>query len=750
MPESVPFPVTVVSIMMVVGQKIKKHSTILRYKYWEYRDDPEQLKQKEDNPQLFKDKDVDKIRMEFGGSYEIPMDAEVEEINIKIGDEVVHSDQVIAKVLEPCTHPIQYSGLCAVCGKDLEEVDYSGYNYQERNSIAVSYGSSDIKMSMNEAERIEQSSMKHLLKDKKLILVVDLDQTVIHATVDPTVAEWQKDPSNPNYSAVKDVQKFSLEETPILPPGYTGPQPRPTVCWYYVKVRPGLEEFLSKISEIYEMHIYTMATRAYAKAIAKIIDPDGRYFGDRILSRDESGSLTQKSLKRLFPVDQSMVVVIDDRGDVWNWSPNLIKVVPYDFFVGIGDINSSFLPRQHALLGPSKRRKSLADLEEKLNAEKDLEEFGGRPPVENEDNEEAVDLSDSESEASEANSTLASSPIERILEIGGGEDNTDLLAAQSSKRNASLEQQQHDRPLAKLQDDLDKIIEKESRNGTPKHEENDTNGSLLPLDTDLEKRNLLYDEDTELHSLGQALVRVHNEFYYEFENQSTGPPDVKDIMTQMKQFVFTDLTFLFSGILPIGSRLDSADIVIWSRSFGAKVVPNYTQGVTHVICKSLGTYKVRLAKTIDPNCKIVHPDWIFKCMALWEQVPEDDYIIELHERDLLSKEEADQYMKSHDIGGLSLEDSNNVNESSMFIGAIDWDDLDMPEFSDSDQEDDDSKKRVLSDDEDANTSKRMKLDESEIHLQDGEEDEDDDDDDLLNEIMQGLEEDEEDGESQEN
>jgi len=28
------------------------------------------------------------------------------------------------------------------------------------------------------------------------------------------------------------------------------------------------------------------------------------------------------------------------------WQPNLVKVMPYDFFVGIGDINSSFLPKQ--------------------------------------------------------------------------------------------------------------------------------------------------------------------------------------------------------------------------------------------------------------------------------------------------------------------------------------------------------------------------------------------------------------------
>jgi RNA polymerase II subunit A-like phosphatase len=70
-----------------------------------------------------------------------------------------------------------------------------------------------------------------------------------------------------------------------------------------------------------------------------------------------------KSLKRLFPSDQSMVVIIDDRADIWNWSPHLVKVIPCatfcswlcclrltlpldEFFVGTGDINSATLPKQ--------------------------------------------------------------------------------------------------------------------------------------------------------------------------------------------------------------------------------------------------------------------------------------------------------------------------------------------------------------------------------------------------------------------
>lgn len=124
--------------------------------------------------------------------------------------------------------------------------------------------------------------------------------------------------------------------------------------------RPGLSEFLKDMSKKYEMHIYTMGTRSYAEAVVKEIDPTGVLFQDRILSRDENGSMTKKRLERLFPSDISKVLVLDDRGDVWDYSPNLIQIKPYEYFIGIGDINSPFaqpkkdiIPSAETLAKPS-------------------------------------------------------------------------------------------------------------------------------------------------------------------------------------------------------------------------------------------------------------------------------------------------------------------------------------------------------------------------------------------------------------
>ena len=206
-----------------------------------------------------------------------------------------------------------------------------------RAQINMIHDQTSLKVSENEASRAEGELQRRLLQHRKLSLVVDLDQTIIHACIEPTIGEWQKDPTSPNYEAVKDVRSFQLTDD--------GVRGLASGCWYYIKMRPGLREFLSKVAEMYELHVYTMGTRAYAKHIAEIVDPGKKLFGDRIISRDENGSITSKNLARLFPVDTKMVVIIDDRADVWPKNrANLIKVVPYDFFLGIGDINSSFLP----------------------------------------------------------------------------------------------------------------------------------------------------------------------------------------------------------------------------------------------------------------------------------------------------------------------------------------------------------------------------------------------------------------------
>ncbi|CAH6720915.1 RNA polymerase II subunit A C-terminal domain phosphatase [[Candida] jaroonii] len=730
LPPSVPFPVTISSIMCKEQDDVRKHQMLFKYKYWDYQDDPHS---KEEIPP--------KIRVEMIGTHESPVEGKITQVLVKLNEEIGHKGIVLCLIEEPCAHAVQYGGLCALCGKAVEdEKDYTGYNYEDRATISMSHENTGLKISYEEATKIEQNTTDRLLKEEKLILVVDLDQTVIQATVDPTISEWQKDPTNPNYKAAQEVKSFYLEEEPIVTEAnkLNGIKPQPLVCWYYVKLRPGLKRFLQEMSKYYEMHIYTMATRNYALAIAKLIDPEGKYFGDRILSRDESGSLTHKNLKRLFPVDQSMVAIIDDRGDVWQWESNLIKVVPYDFFVGIGDINSSFLPKKFGqVTGPSKRRKSLAKLEAyELGETKNekVEETPKESPKNNEDEEDKEN---------------PKNPVDRMLEIGGGEDNKNLLIEQSQQRSLSIEQQQHDRPLAKLQHDLEKINHQES-------EDEDE-------DEEIVNDNLLYDDDTELETLQVALTNIYKEYYKMYKSGQTIKPDLTKIIPQLKSKCLKGLTILFSGILPINIPFENLDLVILCKQFGATVVNEVLPEVTHVICKEpiegQGlTLKVKIAKDILPNVKIVNSDWLFSSLSNWKKMDESKYLIKTSDNNWrIDKRDVADYQRNlnnqimmqknrqprprfDSITSIEDYDLDNANqEVDDFLADLSGDEDDDDDDDDEDDEDDEeqpskvdsfikdvykSKKRTLEIESDEEVSKKHKsedleLDELEQELLDG-------------------------------
>ncbi len=65
-------------------------------------------------------------------------------------------------------------------------------------------------------------------------------------------------------------------------------------CWYHTKFRPGWRKFLEDMSKCFELHIFTMGSRMYAHTIARMLDPTGVLFAERIRSRDESFDMFSK------------------------------------------------------------------------------------------------------------------------------------------------------------------------------------------------------------------------------------------------------------------------------------------------------------------------------------------------------------------------------------------------------------------------------------------------------------------------
>lgn len=517
----------------------------------------------------------------------------------------------------------------------------------------MSHDTQHLTISREEANRIDEEAKRRLLAARKLSLVVDLDQTIIHAAVDPTIAEWQKDKENPNYEAVKDVKAFQLIDDG---PGMRG-------CWYYIKLRPGLMEFLESISQVYELHIYTMGTRQYAQQIANIVDPDRKYFGERILSRDESGSMIAKNLERLFPVDTKMVVIIDDRGDVWKWSANLIRVTPFDFFVGIGDINSSFLPKKQEIQATS-------TLEMK---EANSSDGASGTSAAQEDSEPAANG------AIDNGTDSDTSALEQLVAMGGG-DNPAIREIQSKGQEAIIHTQVEEKPLERMQREQDEKDERQEAASATTMDttssESVTNGDLQMASTESDsdsssdssttspssppkpkaRHSILRNDDQELIYLESRLVAVHAAFFNEYDRKRLGGkggrvaaltgkrkmalssedddtpsdllfvPDVKKVMPAMKMRVLSGVTIVFSGVLPLGTDVQNADIAVWAKTFGATITEKVGRGVTHVIAARPGTAKVKQAAKRG-GIKIVATNWLLDSIQQWRKLDERPYYL---------------------------------------------------------------------------------------------------------------------------
>ncbi|KAK5115177.1 hypothetical protein LTR85_009935 [Meristemomyces frigidus] len=632
-PPGLAYPITVTKLLCREGEDVKENGPLFNYRYLAKRE--------------VWDEDVrEHIEKELDhwADFESEVEGNVTSLDVKVG-QVINGRVLVAEIEEPCKHEVQFGGMCANCGRDMNTVSYSTtVKNTERATINTVHGHTALLVSQAEASRADEEAKRRLLDSRKLSLVVDLDQTIIQATVDPTVGEWQEDESNPNHDAVKDVRKFQLVDEGLPGRG----------TWYYIKLRPGLKEFLQTIAQYYELHIYTMATRAYAKEISNIVDPDHKLFADRILSRDENGSMNSKNLKRLFPVDTKMVVIIDDRGDVWSWSPNLVKVYAYDFFVGIGDINSAFLPKQQALEArpkqPAKKEKGDGDDQTNDSAAASSGEVKSN--------------GESSSAASKA-STPASTPpatngdvsaVDRMVSMAGKQDDGSL-DEKAEEQDKTIAAQLADRPLLQKQKILDAADEEAK--ASPAAEAavellsgNGEKRDTPPPESSKYRHNLLQDDDTELEHLTQSLRNIHQAYFDSYDNDNLTPkssrvaelrpghskkrsideleriPDAAIIMSSMKNRVLAGVHIVFSGVVPLGVDIHNHDLGIWAKSFGANISENIGKRTTHIIASAeRRTAKVRQAAKRGGRIAIVNQNWLYACFSQWKRVDEDVFRI---------------------------------------------------------------------------------------------------------------------------
>ncbi|MCL7033513.1 hypothetical protein MKW94_005411 [Papaver nudicaule] len=161
--------------------------------------------------------------------------------------------------------------------------------------------------------------------EKKLCLVLDLDHTLLHSVrVQDVVSANERDYLNERVSSpTEDSYGDNLYITTV-----NGGE-------RYTKLRPHTREFLKKASGMFQLFIYTMGTRAYARKMGKLLDPENVFFKKNInvVSREDSTSETAKNLDVLVGPNGRNTVIIDDTKSVWpNNNRNLIEIDKYKYF----------------------------------------------------------------------------------------------------------------------------------------------------------------------------------------------------------------------------------------------------------------------------------------------------------------------------------------------------------------------------------------------------------------------------------
>lgn len=235
-----------------------------------------------------------------------------------------------------CEHGVVVRGLCVSCGCDMSR--RPGPRAAATAAAAPPHvqllpAQPDLLVDASVARSVADAVARRLTASRKLSLVLDLDLTLLHATSDPRHGRLLT-AADASAAAVRDVERLTIG-------GRFARQ-------HWIKLRPGLRAFMARVSELYELHIFTHGAKEYGQRVADLLDPGNVYFapqagvGERRVTtvddayseaehRRKSATHQYKRLERLFPVSDAHVLVLDDN-NVWGGSPNVVRVVPYLFW----------------------------------------------------------------------------------------------------------------------------------------------------------------------------------------------------------------------------------------------------------------------------------------------------------------------------------------------------------------------------------------------------------------------------------
>ncbi|XP_030442379.1 uncharacterized protein LOC115664510 isoform X2 [Syzygium oleosum] len=145
-----------------------------------------------------------------------------------------------------------------------------------------------------EANSLPALLPEETMRGKHITLVLDLDETLVHSTLEPCIADFTIQVS------------LNMEQ-------HT----------FYVRQRPFLKTFLERVSEMFEIVLFTASQRFYAEQLLDHLDPDRKFFSRREYRETcvLSDGIFTKDLTVL-GVDLAKVAIVDNSPQVFRWQVN--------------------------------------------------------------------------------------------------------------------------------------------------------------------------------------------------------------------------------------------------------------------------------------------------------------------------------------------------------------------------------------------------------------------------------------------
>ena len=140
--------------------------------------------------------------------------------------------------VEECAHSIIYNDICSECFELRPH--HENFKLNENEKLTVD-------------KNFIKEKLDNMLAGKKLILLLDLDNTVLHSlqTSKNKIAEFLENSNDSGFYFLN----FDGKEQMIL------------------KLRPFFWEFGEKVKDLFEIYVYTFGTRQYAEKVLSQIDP---------------------------------------------------------------------------------------------------------------------------------------------------------------------------------------------------------------------------------------------------------------------------------------------------------------------------------------------------------------------------------------------------------------------------------------------------------------------------------------------